>query len=108
MTRMGSSGRCRWHLINVVIVPLQVQNAAVLEQALAIEKSLTEAGLEVLTDDRDQRPGVKFKDADLIGIPLRVVIGETRAQGRHGGAEVANRARGQADTRGVGRRVDSG
>ncbi len=60
----------------LVIVPLQVQNAAVLEQALALEKSLTEAGLEVLTDDRDQRPGVKFKDADLIGIPLRVVIGE--------------------------------
>ena len=59
-----------------MIVPLQVQNAAVLEQALALEKSLTEAGLEVLTDDRDQRPGVKFKDADLIGIPLRVVIGE--------------------------------
>ena len=60
----------------VVIVPLQVQNAAVLEQTTALEKSLTASGLEVLTDDRDQRPGVKFKDADLIGIPLRVVIGE--------------------------------
>ncbi len=60
----------------VVIVPLQVQNATVLEQALALEKSLTDAGLEVLTDDRDQRPGFKFKDADLIGVPLRVVIGE--------------------------------
>ena len=34
------------------------------------------AGAEVLIDDRDERPGVKFKDADLIGIPLRVVIGE--------------------------------
>ena len=60
----------------VLIVPLQVQNAAVMEQTLALEKSLTAAGLDVLTDDRDQRPGVKFKDADLIGIPLRVVIGE--------------------------------
>jgi prolyl-tRNA synthetase len=60
----------------VLVIPLQVQNAAVLEQALALEKSLTGAGLDVLTDDRDQRPGVKFKDADLIGIPLRVVIGE--------------------------------
>jgi prolyl-tRNA synthetase len=60
----------------VLIVPLQVQNAAVMEQALALEKSLAAAGLEVLTDDRDQRPGFKFKDADLIGIPLRVVIGE--------------------------------
>ncbi len=60
----------------VLIVPLQVQNAAVLEHALALEQALTAAGLEVLTDDRDQRPGFKFKDADLIGIPLRVVIGE--------------------------------
>ena len=47
-----------------------------LEQAQALESSLTAAGLDVLVDDRDQRPGVKFKDADLIGIPLRVVIGE--------------------------------
>ncbi len=60
----------------VVIVPLQVQNPAVLEQALALETALSAAGLDVLTDDRDQRPGVKFKDADLIGIPLRAVIGE--------------------------------
>jgi prolyl-tRNA synthetase len=60
----------------VLIVPLQVQNAAVMEQTAALEKSLAAAGLEVLTDDRDQRPGFKFKDADLIGIPLRVVIGE--------------------------------
>jgi prolyl-tRNA synthetase len=36
---------------------------------------LQSAGIDVLLDDRDQRPGVKFKDADLIGIPLRVVIG---------------------------------
>jgi prolyl-tRNA synthetase len=61
---------------HVLIVPLQVQNAAVLEHALTLEESLQAAGLEVLTDDRDQRPGVKFKDADLIGIPLRVVVGE--------------------------------
>ena len=60
----------------VVIVPLQVQNATVMDQATSLEKSLTAAGVEVLTDDRDQRPGVKFKDADLIGVPLRVVVGE--------------------------------
>jgi prolyl-tRNA synthetase len=60
----------------VEVIPLQVQNAAVLEQSLALEKSLAAAGLDVLVDDRDQRPGFKFKDADLIGIPLRVVIGE--------------------------------
>ena len=37
---------------------------------------LTAAGIEVLMDDRDERPGVKFKDSELIGIPLRLAIGE--------------------------------
>jgi prolyl-tRNA synthetase len=41
-----------------------------------LERELELAGLEVLVDDREERPGVKFKDADLIGIPLRVTIGE--------------------------------
>jgi prolyl-tRNA synthetase len=61
---------------HVVLVPLQTQSAAVMEATEAIERQLVEAGVEVLTDDREQRPGVKFKDADLIGIPLRVVVGE--------------------------------
>ena len=61
---------------HVLIVPLQLQNAAVMEQAAALESALAAAGLDVLVDDRDQRPGFKFKDADLIGIPLRVVVGE--------------------------------
>jgi prolyl-tRNA synthetase len=43
--------------------------------ARALHDSLEKAGVEVLWDDRDERPGVKFKDADLIGIPLRVTIG---------------------------------
>ncbi|MGI5887422.1 MAG: His/Gly/Thr/Pro-type tRNA ligase C-terminal domain-containing protein, partial [Syntrophomonadaceae bacterium] len=41
---------------------------------------LQELGLEVLLDDRDERAGVKFKDADLIGIPLRIVIGPKALQ----------------------------
>ena len=61
---------------HVVVVPLQVQNAAVMEHTLELEKALSGAGFDVLVDDRDQRPGVKFKDADLIGVPLRVVVGE--------------------------------
>lgn len=61
---------------HVVLVLLQTQNPAVMEAAAALEKQFTAAGLEVLTDDREQRPGVKFKDADLIGVPLRVVVGE--------------------------------
>src|SRR4029077_12685462 len=60
----------------VVLVPLQIQNSAVIERTEALERELKAAGLDVLVDDRDQRPGFKFKDADLIGVPLRVVVGE--------------------------------
>jgi prolyl-tRNA synthetase len=61
---------------HVLVVPLQVQNADVMSHAAALESALAAAGLDVLVDDRDQRPGFKFKDADLIGVPLRVVVGE--------------------------------
>lgn len=60
----------------VLLTPLQVANEAVMEVTNGLEAQLTEAGYDVLVDDRDARPGFKFKDADLIGIPLRVVIGE--------------------------------
>jgi prolyl-tRNA synthetase len=60
----------------VLIVPLQTQNPAVVEATAALEAQFQASGLDVLVDDREQRPGVKFKDADLIGVPLRVVIGE--------------------------------
>ena len=61
---------------HVIVVPLQTMNPAVMEMTEAIAKHLESAGVEVLIDDREGRPGVKFKDADLIGIPLRVVVGE--------------------------------
>ena len=51
------------------------KDAAVLEAATKLYADLQARGVEVLWDDRDERPGVKFKDADLIGIPLRVTIG---------------------------------
>jgi prolyl-tRNA synthetase len=60
----------------VVVAPLQVQSTAVMETANALTTELEAAGIDVLLDDRDQRPGVKFKDADLIGVPLRIVVGE--------------------------------
>jgi len=50
-------------------------DAAVLEAAKKIHDGLEAAGVEVLWDDRDERPGVKFKDADLLGVPLRVTVG---------------------------------
>jgi prolyl-tRNA synthetase len=48
----------------------------VLAAARALHDDLEAAGVEVLWDDRDERPGVKFKDADLIGVPLRVIVGQ--------------------------------
>lgn len=59
-----------------LVVPLQTNNAAVMELATQLTSALEAAGHDVLVDDRDLRPGVKFKDADLIGVPLRIVIGE--------------------------------
>jgi prolyl-tRNA synthetase len=61
---------------HVLIAPLQLNNEAVMSAASTLEKALEKAGYDVLVDDRDQRPGFKFKDADLIGVPLRVVISE--------------------------------
>ena len=46
-----------------------------------IYSDLTAAGVEVLIDDRNERPGVKFKDADLIGIPLRITVGRRAGEG---------------------------
>ena len=49
---------------------------ALLAEAQRLYDALWAAGIEVLWDDRDERPGVKFKDADLIGIPVRLTLGE--------------------------------
>jgi prolyl-tRNA synthetase len=59
---------------HVIITPVG-KDAAVLEAAETLYESLTKLGVEVLLDDRDERPGVKFKDADLLGVPLRLTIG---------------------------------
>jgi prolyl-tRNA synthetase len=58
----------------VAILPLQ-KDAAVTEAAESLYAALGERGIEVVLDDRDERPGGKFKDADLIGVPLRVAVG---------------------------------
>jgi len=61
----------------VVVVPVNLQKSArVREAADQLYAALEAAGIEVLLDDRDARPGVKFADAELIGIPHRIVIGE--------------------------------
>ena len=61
---------------HVALLPLQMQDAAVREAAEKLYGELGAAGVEVLLDDRDERAGVKFKDADLIGIPLRIAVGK--------------------------------
>jgi len=58
----------------VEIVALQ-RDAAVSEAAERLYRELGERGIEVLFDDREERPGAKFKDADLIGVPLRIAVG---------------------------------
>jgi prolyl-tRNA synthetase len=61
---------------DVEVLPLNMKDQKTVEIAEKLYGNLSEAGIEVLIDDRDERAGVKFKDADLIGIPLHVIIGE--------------------------------
>ena len=62
--------------LHVALLPLQMQDGAVRDAAERLYRELTDAGVEVLLDDRDERAGVKFKDADLIGLPLRIAVGK--------------------------------
>ncbi len=61
---------------SVHIVALDVRDDTVMQTATKIHDELEAAGIDVLLDDRDSRPGAKFKDADLIGIPYRVTVGK--------------------------------
>jgi prolyl-tRNA synthetase, family II len=75
----------RWPLelapYQVHIVPVSAKDGTQMKAAEELYAKLASAGLEVLLDDRDERPGVKFKDSDLIGIPLRIVVGRQAADG---------------------------
>ena len=59
----------------VAVVPIKY-DGVMKETSDKLYDELTKAGIEVLLDDRNERPGVKFKDMDLIGIPVRIVVGE--------------------------------
>jgi prolyl-tRNA synthetase len=62
---------------NVVVVPINLQKSErVRETSARLYREFTTAGIEVLLDDRDARPGVKFADAELLGIPHRVVVSD--------------------------------
>jgi prolyl-tRNA synthetase len=74
----------------VAILPLQMHDGAVLEAAEKIYRGLLEREIDVLLDDRDERAGVKFKDADLVGIPVRVTVGSRKV--REGQVEIKIRS----------------
>ncbi len=59
----------------VVITQVNAKDAETTDAAGALYDALLQEGIEVILDDRDERPGVKFKDADLVGIPYRVTVG---------------------------------
>jgi prolyl-tRNA synthetase len=61
---------------DIIILPLEVGKKKVYETGLNVYNNLKKRGFEVLLDDRDERAGIKFKDADLVGIPIQVIIGE--------------------------------
>jgi len=58
-----------------LIVPVNVSDKEILSKAFSLHDQLEASGLKVLVDDRDERAGVKFKDADLLGIPVRITVG---------------------------------
>ncbi len=66
---------------DVIVTVTNVKDAALRESGEKLYKDLQRAGLDVLLDDRDERAGVKFKDADLIGVPYRVTLGKKAAEG---------------------------
>ena len=65
----------------IVVSPVNMKDEAVKNAASDIARRLGDAGFDVVLDDRDERPGVKFKDADLVGIPYRVTVGKKVTEG---------------------------
>ncbi len=62
--------------MQVILLNLGLKDEQITEAAEALYAELQEKGVEVLLDDRDEQPGSKFKDADLLGIPLRITVGK--------------------------------
>jgi prolyl-tRNA synthetase len=77
----------------VVLAVLNSDKPEVVTETEKLYDALLEAGIDVLYDDRPERPGVKFKDMDLIGFPLRIVVGIRSLE--NGGAEFSLRRDGE-------------
>ena len=67
---------------HVVVTPVNIKDAEILNAAERIYSDLNAAGVEALLDDRDERAGVKFNDADLIGVPYRITVGKKIKEGK--------------------------
>src|ERR1700722_15427653 len=65
----------------IVVTPVNVKDENLLKAAVDIGTRLETAGFDVILDDRNERPGVKFKDADLVGIPFRITVGNKVTEG---------------------------
>ena len=78
----------------VVVTITNVREPALLAAGEEIAAALEQAGIDVLLDDRDERAGVKFKDAELIGVPFRIAIGKKLAEGK---VELLNRLTNRTD-----------
>jgi len=65
----------------VYILPTLVNDSLIYDMAVRMHNELMAKGIDVILDDRDERPGVKFNDADLLGIPLRVTVGRNAKDG---------------------------
>ena len=64
------------------MIPVNIKNEAQVNLAEKIYNNLQEEKIDVMLDDRDEKPGFKFKDADLIGFPFKVVVGKKAEEGR--------------------------
>jgi prolyl-tRNA synthetase len=78
-----------------LILPVNINEPKLHKAAFKIYDELNADGIEALMDDRDERPGIKFKDADLIGIPLRITIGQHALE--EGKVEIRDRKTGKVD-----------
>ncbi len=79
----------------VMVLPVNVKDVKSMDVAEELYAALEEKGFEALMDDRDERAGIKFKDADLIGIPYRIIIGEKNL--KEGLVEVKERKTGRVE-----------
>jgi prolyl-tRNA synthetase len=88
-----------------IVSAVNAKDAEVMAASEQIYHELTAAGVEALLDDRDERPGSKFKDADLIGIPLRIVVGSKNLA--DGKVELKHRRGGEVKLLSLGEAVDN-